>query len=585
MIVPDPGPSVSRRNEDLTVPAWERIAAKLAADSAKAHRGVIALLVVLTLELAFAIASAHCPSINSMVCDVFTLLDGGYRVTLGQRPHVDFYSPLGAFCLLLLAGGIKMGGFASAFAYVHAGMVIAVVAWTWALLRSRTSAVLTGVVAVWLGVLAVAPRSLGFPPPMITYAMQYNRWGWALLSVAFIELFLPRRDGSVRIAAGVSTGVIAGLLLLLKANYFAAVVLAILLRLIVSRFQWKWAAGLVGGFLGVATAGFWYLRFNFAAFMADLRLLASVQHLSTRVANVVQLTLANVPDLSFLVMAMLVALLYARWARPSSTHVLRVAALPVAIAALGIVTCSANYQVLQIPVIYLAIFLLVEQVRRTGSDCGSEGRVAFLMIFLIATGAIAKPLFDDLATLFAAGAKTSASDAPQDWPRLAAAAVSDLRIEPGPRDISTDAVRGGLRAGATEWREDSGTAYPYVLWFNAGADLLRDRVPAHPRVLVFDLSNPFSLALGLTPPEGDALFWHFQRDFDLVHFPDSSRVFHDVTDVMIPKTPVQRLGTRVLQRIYAPVLARDFRVAAENDLWIRYERRGSPTTAWLHQSE
>ena len=548
----------------------------LAADSPKAHRIVMGIVAILTLELAFAIWYAHCPSLNSMIWDVSTLLDGGYRVLLGQRPHIDFYSPLGAFCLLLLAGGIKLGGFASAFAYVHAGMVIAFVGWSWALLRSRTSAVLAGLVALWVGVLAVAPRSLGFPPPMITYSMQYNRWGWALLSIACIELFLPRRDGLVRIAAGASTGLIAGLLLFLKPNYFAAVVLAILLRLIVSRFQLRWAAGLAGGFLIVTVAGFWWLGFHFAAFLADLRLVGSVQTLSLRIRSVFQLAAANLPDLWFLGSAMLIALPCARRAGTSFIAMQRIAVPPIALAALGILTCSANYQTLQIPLIYLAIFLLVEQVRRMDSDRGNYGRVCFLGISLLAAGATAKPVFDDVATLLAAGAKITGTTEPSasDWPRFDAAGLRDLTLEPPPWNIPTASILGGLRAGATEWREEAGEAYPYVLWFNAGAALLRDRLSAQPRVLVMDLSNPFSFALGLTPPTGDALFWHFERDFNLKHYPDPSKVFQTVTDVMIPKTPIHRAATKALRRIYAPVLDRDFRVAAENDLWIRYERHG-----------
>ena len=564
--------SAGEQAEAPIIPVWEKIAGRLALDSAKAHRFAAVVLAILTLELAFAIARGHCPTLNAMVWDVSTLLDGGYRVLLGQRPHVDFYSPIGAFCLVLLAGGIRMAGFASAFAAVHAVMLIALVAWTWTLLWSRTSAVLAAIIPFWVGVLAVAPRSLGFPPPMVTYSMQYNRWGWALLSIACIELFLPRRDGVIRAGAGLSTGLVAGLLLFLKPNYLAAILVAILVRLLLSSFNWKWAAGLAGGFLAVAVAGFWYLQFNFGAYLADLRLLAAVQTLPTRIAYIIQLSAANIPDLWFLASAMLIAVPCARRAKVSSARKLQIVVPPIALAGLGILTCSANYQLLQIPLIYLAVFLLVEYVRRIGGDCERWGSVAFLMVFLIAAGAAVKPFFDDITTLLAAGSQPTEPKI-RDWPRLETAALAGLRLEPRPDDISTEAVRGSLRAGAIDWREDAGDAYPYVLWFNAGVDLLRDRLAARPRVLVMDLSNPFSFALGLEPPTGDALFWHYKRDFDLVHFPDPSRVFGTVTDVMIPKTPIHRFATNTLRQIYGPVLARDFRLAAENDLWIRYQRR------------
>jgi len=122
-----------------TSPALAVITRKLAADSPKAYRIVLTLLALITLELAVAISLARCPPINSMMWDVSTLLDGGYRVLLGQRPHVDFYSPLGLLFLILVAGGIKIAGLASAFAYVHAVLLLLLVPWTWSLLCSRTS--------------------------------------------------------------------------------------------------------------------------------------------------------------------------------------------------------------------------------------------------------------------------------------------------------------------------------------------------------------------------------------------------------------------------------------------------------------
>jgi hypothetical protein len=401
--------------------------------------------------------------------------------------------------------------------------------------------------------------------------MQYNRWGWALLSIAIIELFLPRRDGIVRVRAGVSTGIVAGLLLFVKPNYLAAVMGAIVVRLLASRFDRKWASGLAGGFLAIAAAGFMYLRFNFGAFWGDLRMLGSVQTLSVRLGSISQLTMANIPDLFFLGCAVLIAATYARRAGASPGRVLRIAGPPVAVAAIGIVTCSANYQWLQIPLMYLAVFLLIEYVRRMKTS-RELGAAAFLMLILIGAGATVGPFFEDLTTLLGAGSHETDPQV-RDWPGFASAALADMRVEPRPQELSTESVLGGLRAGATRWSEQDGNAYPYVLWFNAGAALLRDRISARTHVLVMDLSNPFSFALGLTPPKGDALFWHYQRVFDRSHFPEASRVFRDVTDVMVPKTPIQRQATKELQQIYGSVLARDFQKAGENDLWIRYERR------------
>jgi len=168
-----------------------------------------------------AISLARCPPINSMMWDVSTLLDGGYRVLLGQRPHVDFYSPLGLLFLILVAGGIKIAGLASAFAYVHAVLLLLLVPWTWSLLCSRTSALLAGAAALWVGVLAVTPRSIGFPPPMITYSMQYNRWVGRCWRLPASSCFCPAATTEKPASRPVYPRRSRRLLLFLKVNYFA----------------------------------------------------------------------------------------------------------------------------------------------------------------------------------------------------------------------------------------------------------------------------------------------------------------------------------------------------------------------------
>lgn len=553
-----------------------RLVAKLACDSRKAHRIGLVLLVILCLELSAAILATGCPTLNSMPWDLATLLDGGYRVLNGQKPHVDFYSPLGLVTLALVAVGMKIGSpTASAIAYTHAILLPVLALWAWILLRTRAPAFFAGFLALWVGVLAVTPRSLGWPPPLASYSMQYNRWGWALLLIAAIELFLPRRDGKDRGIAGISTGLITGLLLFLKINYFAVAVAAIAVRLACRGLDWKWLVRTAGAFTLVAAAGFWYLNFNFAAFIGDLRLLASVQSLSSRLGYLVQLIFANAPELGLLGFTMLLSGIWLYPRDGSWQARARWLAVPGSLAGLGLVNCCANFQKFEIPLIAFAVFVVAEHLRRglAGPDAGPL--VSYLAVCLAAAGIIGQGLYQDLGTLAAARSGPSEAEIQQHWPGFDAAPLRDLRVSPPVNIVSAESVRNALEAQAITWREEEGEAYPYPMWFNDGIQLLKAHVGAHSHVLVMDLSNPFSFALGLTPPRGDALFWHYGRDFNFDHFPPAERVFREVTHIMVPKAPVHRSATYALQKIYAHVLTEKFYRAAESDLWILYQSRAS----------
>ncbi len=554
----------------------DKLVEMLACDSSKAHRIALGLVLILSLELSAAIVKTGCPPLNSMVWDMSTLLDGGYRVLQGQKPHVDFYSPLGLLTLALVAMGMKVGSAtASAIAYTHAILLPVFAVWACIMLRARAPAFFAGFLALWIGVLAVTPRSLGWPPPLVSYSMQYNRWGWALLIIASIELFIPRRDGKERAAAGISTGIITGLLLFLKINYFAVMVMAVAIRLAWRGIDWKWLAWVAIAWAGITGAGFWYLDFNIAAFVGDLRLLASVQTLSDRITNLLQLVLANAFELWLLGSSMLIAGI---WLFPRSSSWkarARWLAVPVTLAVLGIITCCANFQKFEIPLISLAIVTVAEELRRGLTHDHAAPPLAYLAVCLVAVGVIGQSLYQDLGTLAAGNSGLSELEVQQHWPTFDASPLHDLRASPPVlRALSPDSVRVALRAQAVIWREGEGEAYPYVLWFNDGVHLLRTRVDARSHVLVMDLSNPFSFALGLTPPRGDALFWHYGRDFNAEHFPPAERVFREVTHVMVPKAPVHGSATYLLQKIYASTLSEQFRRAAESDLWILYERKG-----------
>src|SRR5262249_50927042 len=153
-------------------------------------------------------------------------------------------------------------------------------------------------------------------------------------------------------------------------------------------------------------------------------------------------------------------------------------------------------------------------------------------------------------TLLIAKSTQTGPDVRPDAPRFDAPPLRELLVAPPPPRTTVASVGAALRAGAVTWREEAGGSYPYVLWVNDGLDLLRAHTDQHARVFVMDMANPFSLALQLRPPRGDALFWNYKLTFDADHFPSADRVFREVTHVMVPKTPLQYSETITMQRIY-----------------------------------
>jgi hypothetical protein len=548
-------------------PTLERLVSQLADDSAVAHRIGLGFLLVFTIELALVIAATGCPAINAMPWDVATLLDGGFRVLHHQKPHVDFYSPLGFLPLALIAAGMKIGSVsASAFAAIQAFLLPGLTIWAWLLLRSRTSAFFAVFLSLWIGVLAITPRSLGYPAPTISYAMQYNRWGWALLLIACAGLFLPPRKGTAKIEP-ISSGIIAGLLLFLKINYFAAIALAIAIRMIAAGFDRRWFTRMALGFATAAAGGLGYLRFDFRAYLADLQLVASVQPVAVRTLSLVQLVFDNSFDLWLLASVCMIAMIQTRSQGEDPGPRFRTAAVPAALAALGIFTCSANWQQLQIPLIAFGVFLVVEQLRRRFLADGQA--LHFMAAALILMGMAGSALFLDGSTVALAYA-SKRRPAPNYWPVFDAAPLRDMRI-PLPFYMTPESIGKALQAGTLMWRGNAGDAYPYVVWVNDGLSLLRPHISPDSHVVVLEFSNPFSFALGLTPPKGDTFVWHYGRDYDESHFLAPQRVFRDATHVMIPKAP-RTLETETLSRIYAPILAAEFRRVGESGLWALYAR-------------
>ena len=134
------------------------------------------------------------PSVINAPTDVFVLLDGAWRILQGQIPHTDFTNPIGVVIYALIAAGMRISGPDATSLVWACTLLLAVVAiWaTWVAYAHLSPWLACGLV-VFLAMLCVATRPLGYPIEVHSYAMLYNRIGWIFLCVLFVQAFIPPR--------------------------------------------------------------------------------------------------------------------------------------------------------------------------------------------------------------------------------------------------------------------------------------------------------------------------------------------------------------------------------------------------------
>jgi hypothetical protein len=403
----------------------------LSANSPKAYRIAFIVLGVLVVLMVGSLAYLRATHQRVNAWDSAFLLDGGWRLLNGQRPHTDFSSPFGAVSLLVITLGMAVTrGSAAALSIGYAIVFPFITLWAWWISRRRLSAVNAFLFAGMAGLLTIGTHRLGSSYQLATYAMQYNRLGWALITILALQLFLApigRRDPNDGDAAaggrhrffssclleGVSTGALLGLLLFTKITYFVAGValLAVATLLLARRRQTLPGQagpelplssrgtspigtggpltnpgfyGLGLGFVVVVLAMLAYLRFDVVSFVSDMRMLSGAQSLVARMDALRAVFSPNLVPLLLLGLVLILTLILVSrpgggWGSesrrgPGDNRLLAWPPLVggVAVALAGLFTCSANAQQGAIPLLGVAALIFVETVRRSQQSAAAD---------------------------------------------------------------------------------------------------------------------------------------------------------------------------------------------------------------------
>ncbi|MGX7743797.1 hypothetical protein [Rhodopseudomonas parapalustris] len=128
------------------------------------------------------------------IWDWLFLLDGAYRISLNQIPHVDFVSPIGSATLYLTAAAVRLWPNGNPFVGLHAlAWLLMLPALVVLAPRFRSGLAFAGALGL-SALMVLVPTTLDSTHlSEISYFASYNRFATALLFLGGLWLVLPKR--------------------------------------------------------------------------------------------------------------------------------------------------------------------------------------------------------------------------------------------------------------------------------------------------------------------------------------------------------------------------------------------------------
>ena len=473
---------------------------------------------------------------REMSWDLLFNLAGAWHLANGQVANVDFHDPIGQLYFRLTQLGMWICG-PTVMAFIAGNIVAAAAIFAAAAVAAVTRLPPAAAVLfmVFPPLLVLMPVNVGDDPTDFTFAMSYNGYGWAAMSVLCLLLFLPRRQP----AAGAWVDAAVGGLLMaalyhLKITYFAAALGALGTAFMVSRHvrQIAWLAA--GGLVLADAVAPW--NWPYLSDLADVA--ATPGNVADYLAagHLGDLARAGATDLALCLLLIAMALGLWRLGRASWR-------LPVSVAvlvALSVALLVFNTQARGVPLVLVVAFLLYGRAR----DDPAFRPIA------------AAPLVLPLALVLLAASSLVAY-------RLAAGERDDLFVVQRTllRGLAVPAGDVPIRAGEEIDQDD------YVRTILEAAALLQRTPNGGQGVVLFDQVNPMPFVLARAPRRGARLWLDVNFPW-----PAPAAMFANVHQVLVPRQPTYAAVTSKALGLYGAYLADHFPRRTESPHWILLSR-------------
>jgi hypothetical protein len=500
---------------------------------------IVAIAVVAALLLAAPGQTVSARYLN----DLMMFLDGAHRIVSGQVPHRDFHTPMGAVTNGLPAIGLWLTGSLGAAMPTGVGLLILALAPMMAyVLTSRLRPAFALPMAVYLSLILAAPANLGESPGALSFAMFFNRIGWAALSLLLI-LFLPPRIGPRVAADGICAAALTLLMLYTKAS-FGLVAAGFLACLLLDHARRPWAALALAATAAVTLAleAIWRLPSAYAVDLAQA--LNASGAVRGGIDNIMSSIAGNLLDwAAFAIVAAAAAVALRDW---------RLLLFLGFCGAAGLIILNQNFQGAGIVTLAAGAVVAAEAVARRSAATDGPGARAVLAGICVMLLVLLVPMAIARTTALATHVALASTKPAHRFalPRLDRIVLAD-----------------------TGTVHDATYTTKYVETLDDGARALSALGAKASHVTVLDFVNAFTAGLGLPPPRGDYSVSDYERTFDRTHHLPAETVLQDARIVMEPKWPLDPVGLKAYLELYAPYLASHFALVRETPSWRIYARQ------------
>jgi hypothetical protein len=496
--------------------------------------------------------------------DDFFLLDNGWRIVSGQRPHLDFFSPWGPVMFLVVGMGLELANTSvNGIGYGNAIVGLLIGLWAFLLCHGRLAAVPRFFISIYLALLVMAPYPLGIWPHLTSHANLYNRYGYALLGLVLVECFQRKNDErhASEMLGGLSTGAAIATALFLKASFFFISLPFVAASVLFQRriYEHKRSLGLAIGFCVVFLAILAYLRFDIRTVAEALWMAAGAR--SKAVSVGLLLTVQLISQMPALLTTIGILFLGTRRCRPVGCWLSngQWVVLALLIFASDSLLMLSNAQILATPLLGVFVILFTDRVTAERRQLAVvEARTELPRhIFLLALCALlVVPQFvSDLVGL-ANGVYVK----------------SHPSETPGHVQFTEPHLAPLILYDGAFLQESNGSVY--TSYVNDGVALLRKHCNATDRVLTMDMVNPFPYALKWKPPLGGIAATAFNYTLSAEFRPSFDAYFGDATVVLMPKRPAQmRSFIDGFYKLFTPALVERYELYAESDWFWLYKRK------------
>ncbi|OWV80716.1 hypothetical protein ATY77_23775 [Rhizobium sp. R634] len=481
------------------------------------------------------------------VNDLFVFLDGAHRIAAGQVPNVDFHTSLGPLTFYIPALGYALSGSMGAAMPVGMSLLILFLSLVAAeVVGSRMHWAFGLPLATFLLLVVAAPANPGERIGELSFAMFYNRIGWASLGLLLV-MYLRRLPGA---SSGKSADAACASFLVLVMLYtkvtYGVVGLAFLVFMLFDRRQIGWVT-LAFGLVAASILVIELVWGGGVKYLLDISLAGKNSGglpTMTALGHVVRTNLADL--LAYLAVAIILFIL-----TPSYRHLLFVGFS----IATGILLIEQNFQFFGILTLGASAAVLSESLFRTELRCRyARAHIALplLSAFLLIPAAVTNAVSLAIHAYYTAGERGEAIRLP---------AFSEIRL--------VQMWSAGQYEYFRDYNRTLADASAALSQLNAGSEC----------VAVLDFVNPFSAGLDRTPPAGDSVWYHWGRTLGPDYHPAAEEMFADVDLILDPKWPIEIWTGNGMRDIYAHYIARHYDLVRETADWRIYRRNASRTEA------